>query len=234
MVIFIAILVIAIPARSYSIFLSGYGLHFLNPQGTVWHGSADVIASGTTIGQLNWNHELGQLLKGKLGFRISMQNQSIQLKGNLRQGLKLMSFQGEVKLDQTLINPVLKSYELNVDGTFELHNLHITMNHQHNVDSLTGTVTWTGGTARYFKGDEAHSATFPELVGHLSTNDGDAELAVSHDQNQTKLLNARLEPDNGWLHIELSRHMLKLVEIPWMTTGDSNDMVLEISRKIYH
>lgn len=229
----VGILVVLIPARAYSVVLANYGTHLLDTKGTIWYGSGIVTAAGKNIGRLEWSFRPKEIFAGKLAFNVTMQNQNILLSGEMNRGFSYTEFQGSTTLGQALVNSVLLPYEIRVEGKFEISNLAVKINDKGQVNNLSGSVTWEGGTSRYLANEEARVFEMPAVVGEFSHAEGFAVLEALDVDHDIPLIKARFQPDSGLFEVALTQHMLDLSQMPLGSTAEASAVVLEVSRELY-
>ena len=229
----VVILVVMIPARMYSIVLENYGTHLLATKGTIWHGSGNVYLAGKNIGRLKWSFRPSEIFAGRLGFNVTMQNQSIHLAGVINRGFSYTEFQGTTTLTQGLVNAILLPYEIRVEGEFEINDLSLKINDKRKVEFLTGSVTWDGGTSRYRSNEETRVFEMPEVKGELTHSDGIAVLETHEVEHDIPLVTAQFQPDTGLFEVALTQRMIDLSQMPWGSTADSSTVVVEVARELY-
>ena len=229
----IVIFVVMIPARAYSMIFENYGTNLLATKGTIWYGSGNVIVAGKNIGRLKWHFRPIEIFTGKLAFNVTMQNQSIHLAGVLKRRISSTEFQGTTTLAHSHVNKVLLPYEILVEGDFEINDLSVKINNKNQLEILSGSVSWEGGTSRYRANDETGVFEMPAVVGELTHDDGVAMLNARDQEKNIPLITARFQPESGLFETSLTQHMLELSQMPFSSSADSSAVVLEISRELY-
>ena len=174
-----------------------------------------------------------EIFAGRLAFKVTMQNQNIHLAGVINRGFSHTEFQGKTTLTQGLVNTILLPYEIRVEGEFEINDLSVKINDKRQVEFLTGSVTWEGGTSRYRSNDETRVFEMPAVKGELTHSDGVAVLDAHDSEHRIPLITARFQPDNGLFEVALTQHMLDLSQMPWGSTAESSAVVLEVARELY-
>ncbi|MDE0644900.1 MAG: hypothetical protein OXH84_01510 [Gammaproteobacteria bacterium] len=162
-----------------------------------------------------------------------MQNPSITIDGKLSYSFSAASFVGNGRIKASLINRVLETFDTYIEGEFELSEVSVAVNHSQEFRTVEGSVFWGGGKVRTLANSKSKSVQIPPLAATLMNSDDEIVLESETQNNNTDVLKLRLEPATGWVHIAFSRHTLELAEMPWATSGDENEYVLEISRQIY-
>ena len=229
----IVIFVITIPARAYSMLLDNYGTHLLATKGTIWYGSGDLTVTGKNMGRLKWQFRPVELLTGKLVFNVTMQNQSVHLAGVLTRRISSTEFQGTTTLSHSHVNKVLLSYEILVEGEFEFNDLSVKISDRRQLEVLSGTFSWDGGTSRYRFDDETRIFEMPRVAGELTHSDGFAVLKARDQEENIPLFTARFQPDSGQFETALTQHMLTLSQMPLSSSTGLSTVVLEVSRELY-
>ena len=231
--VFIAIVVVAIPAQVFAVFLDDYRIHLLGARGTVWNGSADLVVPTTSLGRLEWQLRPSAIFKGNLEYEISLRSSELQISGMLIKGLASTFVAADAKINPAIVNSVLLHYDLKVSGSFALDGIELHLDDSNSVDLLSGNVRWDGGTSRYLVGDETRTVDLPPIVAELSTQEGDAVLVAFKTETKDKLMSVRLEPDSGWVHIAMTSQMLELAQMPWESNSAQDAEVLKVSRQIF-
>lgn len=229
----VAIFVIMLPAHVFKLWFKFDGIELRELQGTVWTGSGSIDVTQDNIGRLQWNIRLHRLFLGELSYRVFMQNPSISIDGELSYSFSAASFVGNGRIKASLINRVLETFDTYIEGEFELSEINVTMNHNQEFRTFEGAVSWDGGMFRTVTNSKSKHVQVPPLVATLMQSDAEIVLESETQNDNTDVLKLRFEPATGWVHIALSRHTLELAEMPWATTGDENEYVLEISRQLY-
>lgn len=228
----IVLIVILIPAQVFAVFLDDYRVHLLGARGTIWNGSAELIAPTTNLGRLEWKIAPAALFRGSLKYDIAMRSSKLQVAGILEKSLSESSFTAQATIEPSVVNSVLLHYDIKVSGNFALKSVELRLNGSNTVESLSGSVHWDGGTSRYLVGEETRTVTLPPIVAELSALEGDAMLLAFDEASDTKLMSVRFEPDSGWIHVAITRQMLDLVQMPWDSVSASDSEVLKVSRQL--
>lgn len=229
----IGIFVVMIPARAYSMILENYGTHLLATKGTIWYGSGHVTVAGKSIGRLHWSFRPIEIFTGKLAFNVTMQNQSIHLAGVLKRRISSTEFQGTTTLSHSHVNRVLLPYEIRVEGEFEFNELSVKINDKRQLEILSGSISWEGGTCRYRADDETRIFEMPAVAGKLTHTDGIAVLNAHDQEKDIPLITTRFKPDSGLFETALTQHMLDLSQMHLSSSADLSAVVLEVSRELY-
>ena len=229
----VVILVVMIPARAYSMILENFGTHLLDTKGTVWYGSGYVTAAGKTVGRLHWSFRPMEIFTGRLAFNVSMQNQNIYLAGEIKRGFSYTELKGSTTVGQVLVNAVLLPYEIRVDGEIEISDLAVRINDKTQLEVLSGSVTWEGGTSRYRSNEETRVFEMPAVSGEFSQSEGFAVLNAHDEERDLPLISARFQPDSGLFEVALTQHMLDLSQMPLGSSHESSAVVLEVSRELF-
>ncbi|MYD45903.1 MAG: type II secretion system protein N [Gammaproteobacteria bacterium] len=229
----IVIVVVMIPARAYSMILENYGTHLRATKGTIWYGSGDVTVAGKNIGRLKWHFRPIEIFTGKLAFNVTMQNQNIHLAGVLKRRISSTEFQGATTLAHSHVNKVLLPYEIVVEGDFEINDLSVKINDKRQLEILTGSISWEGGTSRYRADDETRVFEMPAVAGKLTHADGFAVLNAHDQEKNFPLITIRFQPESGLFESALTQHMLELSQMPLDSSADPSAVVLEVSRELY-
>lgn len=230
---FVVFAVIMLPAQIFKLWFNFDGLKLSEMQGTVWTGSGSIDVEQGNIGRLQWNIRLHRLFFGELSYQVFMQNPSITIDGKLSYSFSAASFVGNGRIKASLINRVMETFDTYIEGEFELSEVSVAVNHSQEFRTVEGSVFWGGGKVRTLANSKSKSVQIPPLAATLMNSDDEIVLESETQNNNTDVLKLRLEPATGWVHIALSRHILELAEMPWATSGDENEYVLEISRQIY-
>lgn len=229
----IGVFVVMIPARAYSMILENYGTHLLATKGTIWYGSGNVTVAGKNVGRLKWHFRPLEIFKGKLAFNVTMQNQSIHLAGVLNRRISSTEFQGTTSLAHSHVNKVLLPYEIRVEGEIEVTDLSVKINDKRQVEILSGTISWEGGTSRYRTNGETRVFEMPAVAGKLTNTDGFAVLDAHDQEKNIPLITARFQPDSGLFEVALTQYMLDLSQMSLGSSDDASAVVLEVSRELY-
>ena len=232
-IVVLAAIVVAIPARTFALLLDDYDVHLLDAQGTVWNGSAQLIVPGSNLGKLRWALVPQHLLRANLAYDLSLNSPSLQARGTLIRGLAKTSLVASAEVKPSIVNSILLHYEMKISGSIQIEDMDLLVNGKNEINALAGTVRWDGGKSRYRAGDETREVVLPPMVGKFSTTEGDVILTAVDGHDDTELLSARLEAASGWLHIGLTRQMFELVQMPWDSQGPAGAEVFKVSRQIY-
>ncbi|MCY3883544.1 MAG: type II secretion system protein N [Gammaproteobacteria bacterium] len=232
-VVVLVLVIIAIPAQTFALLLDDYDIHLLDARGTVWRGSAQLVVPGTNLGTLQWNIVPQRLLRANLTYDVSVTGSSVQARGTFAKGFSKTSLFANAEIQPSIVNSILLHYEMKISGSIQLHDVDLLMNGRNEISSLSGSVEWEGGKSRYRAGDEVREIDLPAMNGSLIASEGDVILTAMNGQDDTELLNARLEAASGWLHIGLSRQMIELAKMRWDAQGSPGSEVFKVSRQIF-
>ena len=174
-----------------------------------------------------------EIFTGRLAFNVSMQNQNIYLAGEIKRGFSYTELKGSTTVGQVLVNAVLLPYEIRVDGEFEISDLAVRINDKTQLEVLSGSITWEGGTSRYRSNEETRVFEMPAVSGEFSQSEGFAVLNTHDEENDLPLISARFQPDSGLFEVALTQHMLDLSKMPLGSSHESSAVVLEVSRELY-
>ena len=230
----LVIITLALPARFFSLWLRDYGLHLLEPSGTIWSGSGNIVASQTYLGRLSWDVQGLKLLSATLVYDVEMNSPLIHFSGSIAHGLRGSVIKAEATIDPDLVNQILIRYDIEVNGHFNIDNVEVGLQEIREIQSLSGTVNWEGGTTRYQLASQSYEVELPPMTAQLTHLNGDLVLdSVEFGGEREQLMTLRLEPDTGWIHISLSNRMLEIAEMPWDSAESSAIESLEVSRQVF-
>jgi hypothetical protein len=106
---FVLVLILRLPARWISPLLP-HGMHCRQLDGSAWRGScAGVTNDGSALGDLTWDLQVLQLLRGRLALRVDLTNQASYLRGVVALGFGGALHGRDVAFDFPLTSALVSS-----------------------------------------------------------------------------------------------------------------------------
>ncbi len=227
----VAVVIVAMPARVFAMFVDQYGISLLDTRGTVWNGSAEVIAPSINVGRLHWRFKAQSLLSATLQYELSVDNPALRLEGTITKKFAHSDFAAQATIEPSLVNSVLLHYGIKIGGRFQVDDVELRVGSGNTIQSLTGTVNWEGGTTRYRLENQSRVVTLPAAIGELSLSSNEV-LLTAVDMNNNNLLQIRLEVQTGVAHVALSQYLLEQAELPTQEPVDANEYALTVSQQL--
>lgn len=208
------------------------GIELLRTGGTLWDGGADLYLSGQPAGRLHWDFRPGSLLRGTLGYDLTLTGPSHALTGDVRLGPGAGEATVRGRAAAAFANRWLSAYDIHIGGELELRDAHVRVPYDFRdtgAGSAAGSVAWTGGPLRYVLSGQANTGTLPPLVGYLGEG---LEMVVIPEDGQTPLLEAEILP-NGFVRIGVTKLLTRLTGTPWPGTQADHEVVLQVEEQLF-
>jgi len=202
----------------------------LNPTGTLWRGSSQLIQQSHPLGELRWRISPAALLRGSLRYDLVLDNAIDQLSG----AIELAPWQAATRIEisgaltAVTVNQWLLPYHIDLSGIFTLENVQVTL-----VEWLPaatkGTIVWSGGRVTYTLSGKTSSSILPEMRAYLGEG---PEAVVYPIGGQTPLLYAELLA-TGYAKVGITMRLTRLLNDPWPGGEPDHAVVLEVEEQVF-
>ena len=196
-------------------------LRLLQPSGTVWSGSADLLVNQAPSGRVSWRFLPTALFRLAVGIRFDLAADDFTATGQL---MKPLGRQPEVRdlnaqITEVALQRWLTRYDIIPSGTLMIENLALTelqLADNGAVTALhsTGDAHWTGGALSYRLSGKTTRVNLPPLVASISTEANLPNLRVTEKGKNLPLILARLT-DRGSAAIGITQGFTRLAGQPW-------------------
>lgn len=232
-VLFVAFAVALAPAALVRTVLPAEaGVALLDPQGTLWDGTASLYLGGQPAGRLDWNFRPVTVLQGELGYAFELTGPEHALTGAVGVGAGAGSLVMSGRAAAAFVNRWLAPYDIAITGDlmFESVELHVPYDYAvSGAGRAGGNATWPGGPIRYRLGGTGYAGSLPPLVAYLGEG---LEAVVYPQDGQTPLLRAELLPD-GFVKIGVTQLLTRLAGNPWPGSHADHEVVLEVEEQLF-
>jgi hypothetical protein len=245
----VAILIIRAPARLLADALPDQSAaRLVAPSGTIWRGAATLhlralggMQGYLDAGRVTWAFNPGALLRGRLGYTITLAGPDHALSGAVALAPSTLFLTLDGAADAAFINPWLAAYDMWLAGTFQLDgwSLHLPLavstDHTAVADAvrdhtaLAGTLGWTGGNVRYRLSGRDFNIELPSLTGQLGPG---PTGAVREADTGTPLLLFSIT-SAGFAKIELTQRFTELAATPWPGQAEPDAVVLAVEEQLF-
>ena len=216
---FLVVLIVRAPASLLTRFVPpDQPVKLLDTGGTIWSGGGDLLVEGREVGRLIWSFKPVTLIRGRIGYDLSISGSQVQLAGALMAGTSdaEATVSGDIAGDFVAL--WLAPYDIELGGDFAAHDVAVRLDGQW-LDDIAGSLTWSGGPVTYILAGKVYRATLPRMRAEL----GPGPRAVAFAEGvATPLLHAELKPD-GFAKIGVTKYLTKL-------TGILGQEVIRITR----
>lgn len=232
------------PARLATQFVNestanGGQLRLLQPSGTVWSGSADLLVNAAPSGRVAWRFLPTTLFRLAVGLRFDLTAKDFSAEGRL---LKPFSGQPEIhnlnaQVDQIALQRWLARYDIVPSGTLVIEDLDLTElafgdNGAVTALSSSGAANWSGGNLSYRLSGRTTAVILPPLVASISTEESLPNLRVTEKGKNLPLILARLT-NRGSTAIGITQGFTRLAGQPWPGSEPDHKVVLEVEEMLH-
>lgn len=211
----------------------GGGVELLEPTGTVWDGAAELYLSGQPAGRLHWDVAPTSLMRGALGYDVTLTGPEHDLAGSISLGLGSGEATIRGQASAAFANRWLAPYDIDIGGRLDFRDAHVRLPYDLRAGAsaagAAGSLAWSGGPVRYVLSGQNNAGTLPPLVAYLGEG---LETVVIPDGGQTPLLRAELLP-NGFVRIAMTKLLTRLVDNPWPGSQADHEVVLEVEEQLF-
>lgn len=227
--VFLALVLVRMPAGIIQWFVpDGSQARVLSPEGTLWTGNGELIVQGISTGVLSWSVRPVTLLKGKVGYDLSLAGAGTDIDARLEAGLA--SSEGAINgtVQGAFVNRWLAPYYIELGGVFEIVDVSLTLEGR-SLTELAGRLTWDGGPIRYRLSGNVHNSALPPMTADL----GPGPVAVAYATGEsTPLLQAALN-GNGFARIGVTKYLTRILGQPWPGGDPDHAVVLEVEEQVF-
>lgn len=218
-------------------------LKLIQPAGTLWQGSGQLMNAGYPFGQLSWQAKPSALLSGKVGADVQLAladpttaGGGGQLKGNITSSSSHTALDLSGTVAGSWVSQWLAEYEVNIGGELSTENLEATLDPNDYLRTLsaTGDLTWSGGLVRYRIGNTLANQRLEPMraviQGDMGTNEG--ILAEVFGQESYPLLLLAVQP-NGHVKVSITQRLTEIVGSPWPGSEPDHAFVLVVEQAVF-
>ena len=227
--VFLALVIIRLPAGIIHWFVpEGSQANLLNPQGTLWAGSGELVVQGIATGRLGWNVRPITLLKGRVGYDLSLTGPGTDIDASLEAGLTTTEGTINGVVDGAFVNRWLAPYYIELSGVFTMVGVNLNLEGR-SLAGVDGKLTWDGGPIQYRLSGNVHNSVLPPMTADL----GPGPVAVAYANGEsTPLLHAAMG-DNGFARIGVTKYLTRILGQPWPGGDPDHAVVLEVEEQVF-
>jgi hypothetical protein len=211
---------------------AGAGIDLLEPSGTLWSGNASLYLGGQPAGRLTWKFRPVTVLRGEIGYAVSLAGPDHALEGEAGMGFGAGTATLSGQAAATVANRWLSPYDIAISGDLGFEALAVEIPYDvatRGAGRAAGTVTWTGGPVQYRLSGRTYSGNLPPLVAYL----GEELTGTLYPRGgQTPLLEARILPD-GFVKVGMTQLLTRMLNNPWPGSHADHDVVLEVEEQLF-
>ena len=227
--VFLALVLLRIPAGIIHWFVPERSpVVLLQPEGTVWNGSGEILVEGQSAGYLSWSIRPVTFLTGRIGYDLGLTGAGTDLNGVVTAGFTTVKAEVLGSVESAFVNRWLAPYYIALEGLFTVESLSMVVRGQ-TLEALDGRLTWTGGPVRYRLSGNMHNSVLPPMTADLGP--GAAAVAYATGES-TPLLQAALS-DNGFVRLGVTKYLTRLLGQPWPGGDPDHAVVLEVEEQVF-
>lgn len=216
----------------------GFGIRLLQPIGTLWNGSADLIVEQYPTTRVAWRFQPWALLQLTLGVELELVGDGFNLQGRIEKpigdGVRLAD--GYAHASSRALQTWLAPYDIDPSGelTIEaltLSRLRLTGNGALKALTSNGQANWSGGDLSYRLAGRTTQVALPPLTGLIDTLDELPRLRVTEKGKDLPLILGHLTPRNS-ISIGITQGFTRLAGQPWPGSEPDHKVVLEVEEPL--
>ena len=200
--------------------------------GTLWSGSTNLIIQGARVGAVAWQLAPTELLRGRVGFDIEVNETTHFLEGRISSSVSAADGDFLGRVSALAIDDLLRRYDIVLPGEFVIERLTAHLTHGASLPMLNGEIRWSGGPVRWRMSGRSFAKTLPPLVAFVDSTTGTPKMTVYQPEDDTPLLLLSAEP-TGWVTIGVTKRFTELVDQPWAGSEPGHGVVLEVQEKLW-
>ena len=200
--------------------------------GTLWLGEA-LLQSRFLAGVMSWELDPLNFISDDPIVRLNFRSDKVDLKTKgMINGTDLVRVDGDLKMDLSAINPMLKQHRLDLSGVLDIRQLQTLIDtNSGQPKEIKGLAKWEGGTVSYPLGRQVQTTDMPPLIGKFVQSGENIALDVSEEASGLLVMQAQLTPA-GVVNIQIRKRLLDLAGAPWSGNSDPDDIVFKIQQKV--
>lgn len=203
----------------------------LDVRGTLWRGSAELVANAQPAGALQWTFRPGDLLRLQAGYDVTLSGPDHALTGIVAAGVGSATAEVRGEAGAAYVNQWLAPYDIALTG--ELGFQDVTVRVPYDAAGVSGSaegmLTWDGGPVRYRLSGQSYSGQLPPLEARLGPG---LETRVYPRSGQTPLLELEVLA-NGFVRIGITQRLTELAGNPWPGSHQDHELVLEVEEQLF-
>ncbi len=204
----------------------------LDPQGTVWDGTARLLARGIELGQASWQTQILPTVTLTPTADWQLKQPNADLHGVASYDLDLVDVTAFGNAELTVLNDWLKIYDISLSGSAELDAVSARWREStRQIERLDGNLAWSGGRVTYNLGGRLQSTELPPLTATLSTETSGPRVMVFEKDGSIPLIIVN-QSSNGFVKIGLTKRFTRLLNTPWPGSDPDHAIVLEVEEQL--
>jgi len=209
-------------------------IRLLQPSGTVWNGSADLIINSQPAGRVSWRFMPAALIKLAAGLELRIAAADYNAKGRLLKPLggSIEALDLSAVANASALQRWLAPYDIYPSGTLTIEHLDLTelelsesgwpsALHSH------GQAEFSGGELSYRLAGKTTHVVLPPLAANIATEEQLPKLQVMEIGKDLPLIFGRLT-QRGSVAIGITQGFTQLVGQPWPGSEPDHKVVLEV------
>ena len=229
---FVILLIVIAPAALIQQFESIPHVSLESTQGTIWHGNADTFLEQQHIGILGWRVRTSDMIKGKLTVDLTLERDGVSLVGVSTSQFDTQEISINGEIGSRFVNIFALAYDISLSGDLMFNDVIVRVNHENQIESVEGNLTWNGGPVRFKLANVMHEVDLEPVLGTLSQGADFVELNVTRTQTTARILAFRFEPETGWVHLRAYPAFLEFANVPPNYLMQDADFLFEVSQKL--
>ena len=227
--VFLALVLVRIPAGIIHWFMPDRSpVVLLQPEGTLWNGTGEVMVEGLSAGYLSWSIRPVTFLQASVGYDLGLTGAGTELNATLTAGFARTQAEVRGSVESSFVNRWLAPYYIELGGTFRVEHLEVELSGQ-TLDALEGRLTWQGGPVSYRLSGNMHNSVLPPMTADL----GPGPVAVAYATGEsTPLLQAALS-ENGYVRLGVTKYLTRMLGPPWPGGDPDHAVVLEVEEQVF-
>ena len=216
----------------------GVEVRLLNPTGTLWRGTADMIVNQYPAMRVAWRLQPASLLRLMVDVELDIVGSGFSMRGQLQKpfGAGLQFVDGSARANATALQVWLAPYDIRPSGELTLANLAISELELTQTGALaglasSGNLTWSGGDISYRLAGRSTQTTLPPLTGILRTQDQLPHLEVTEKDKNLPLIVGHLTARSS-IRIGITQGFTRLAGRPWPGSEPDHKVVLEVEEPL--
>ena len=201
--------------------------------GTVWVGSALAVVNEKTAGTLRWSFRPSSVLDGCIGFNWTLTDYGYDLEGVLELAFSQVRVLMNGGFEPHHINALIAPYNMSISGNFVISNVKVEYAARSRQLVVDGNVEWLEGKATYQMGQRLNTTPVMSLAGSLFMADQEPTLVATFAGQETTLLRASLDMEDGWARIGVTNELMRAIGHPWPTSATDDTIVLEVAERVF-
>ena len=218
------------------------GADLLQPAGTVWSGSGQLLIDGAPLGRVDWRFRPLRLLTATAAYAIELEIPPVKGEPGSVAGTIAYALGGELSaqlegdIDCATLAPLLRRYEVAIDGRLTSEQLHASLDTSAPWETLSvdGRIDWSGGLTSYYLANTLARQRLQAMYANIETSrtvPREVQANV-YGEESYPLLRLSLGA-SGFAKIGISKRLSQIVGSPWPGGDPDHAIVLEVEQPLF-